>query len=118
MSSEFKIKTNNKIEKLREGGWNRWSREVKMSLRAQGAWKYVTGTAIEPKDATAKELWSDINDKIVGAIGAIVDVSLQRELDSITNAKTAWEKLKEKTRAKGIMGKLEQMQIAIRSQFN
>ncbi|HEV7737689.1 MAG TPA: reverse transcriptase domain-containing protein, partial [Chlamydiales bacterium] len=43
---------------------------------------------------------------------------LQRELDSITNAKTAWEKLKEKTRAKGIMGKLEQMQIAIRSQFN
>ncbi|HEV7736039.1 MAG TPA: DDE-type integrase/transposase/recombinase, partial [Chlamydiales bacterium] len=60
----------------------------------------------------------DINDKIVGALGAIVDMSLQRGLNTITIAKTAWDKLKEKTQAKGIFGKLEQMQIAIKAQFN
>ncbi|HEV7737051.1 MAG TPA: hypothetical protein VGO47_06720 [Chlamydiales bacterium] len=43
MSKEFTIKINTRIEKLSEGGWNKWSREVKMNLRAQGAWKYVTG---------------------------------------------------------------------------
>jgi hypothetical protein len=54
MSNDFTIKFNKSIEKLREGGWNKWSREVKMNLRAKGAWKYVTGTIVEPKDETAK----------------------------------------------------------------
>ncbi|HEV7735942.1 MAG TPA: hypothetical protein VGO47_01030, partial [Chlamydiales bacterium] len=112
------IKTNTRIETLTEGGWNKWSREVKMNLRAQGAWKYVTGTVVEPKEDTAQLLWTDINDKIVGALGAIVDTSLQRELDPIVNAKEAWDKLKEKTQAKGIIAKLEWMQITIRAQFS
>jgi hypothetical protein len=116
--NEISIKFSNKIEKLREGNWTKWSREVKMSLRAQKAWKYVVGEVPEPKDREEKREWNEINDQIVGALGTIVDEPLQHAIDEITNAKTAWEKLKEKTQAKGLVGKLENMQTAIKTRFS
>jgi hypothetical protein len=116
--NEITIKFSNKIEKLREGNWTKWSREVKMSLRAQKAWKYVVGEVPEPKEKEAKKEWNEINDQIVGALGTIVDEPLQHAIDDITNAKSAWDKLKEKTQAKGLVGKLENMQTAIKTRFN
>ena len=51
--------------------------------------------------------WNAAHDQIVGALGTMVGASLQCELESINNAKVAWEKLKEKTHLKGIISKLE-----------
>jgi len=92
----------------------RWSREVRMVLRAQQGWKYITGREPEPKDGTPeKSNWLDINDQIVGALGTAIEVSLQRELETITNAKVAWDKLKEKMHAKGTIAKLEALTSTI-----
>jgi len=57
----------------------------------------------------------DVNDQIVRALGTAVEASLQRELETITNAKAAWDKLKEKTHVKGIIAKLEALTSTIRN---
>jgi len=102
--------------KLKEGEWMRWSREVGIILRAQRGWKYVTGREPEPKDGTPeKSDWLDINDQIVRALGTAVEVFLQRELETMTNDKSAWDKLTEKTHAKGIIAKLEALASTIQN---
>ncbi|KAF8587668.1 hypothetical protein K439DRAFT_1658965 [Ramaria rubella] len=89
-----------------------------MSLWAQKAWKYVDGTCQKPTDTTLLPPWMEANNQIVGALSGIVDASLQRELDLITEAEKAWKKLKEKTQSTGIIAKLESMQLAIRNRFS
>ncbi|KAF8575572.1 hypothetical protein K439DRAFT_1623491 [Ramaria rubella] len=116
MTQDFTVKFL-KIEKLKEGEWIRWSREVKMSLHAQKAWKYIDPTTLIPIDKDEKVKWNKIHDQLVGALGNIVDLSLQRELESITEAPKAWLKLKEKTHSHGIISKLESISTAIRTRF-
>ncbi|KAF8572838.1 hypothetical protein K439DRAFT_1625496 [Ramaria rubella] len=106
-----------KIEKLKEGEWIRWSREVKMSLCAQKAWKYIDPNTLEPTDKDRKEKWIEIHIQLVGALGTIVDPLLQRKLESITEAPKAWIKLKKKTHLHGIISKLESISTAIRTRF-
>jgi len=60
----------------------------------------VDGTIIAPKDALELSEWKAANDHIVGDLGTMVEASLQHEFESINNAKTAWERLKEKTHLK------------------
>ncbi|KAF8586266.1 hypothetical protein K439DRAFT_1615259 [Ramaria rubella] len=88
-----------------------------MFLRAQKAWKYVDGSSKRPTDTTLLTEWLEANDQIVGALGGIVDVSLQHKLESITEPAMAWQKLKEKMQSTGIIAKLESMQSAIRNRF-
>lgn len=59
-----------------------------------------------------------VNDQIVGALGTIVNVPLQCMLETINNAKIAWAKLKEKMHSKGIIAKLENMQLEIWTCFS
>jgi len=61
--------------------------------------------------------WNAAHDQIVGALGTMVGASLQCELESINNAKVAWEKLKEKTHLKGIISKLKCLSSAICSRI-
>ncbi|KAF8592801.1 hypothetical protein K439DRAFT_1610512 [Ramaria rubella] len=114
---DFTVKFS-KIGKLKEGKWIRWSREVKMSLRAQKAWKYVDPNTLVPTDKDEKTKWNEIHDQIVGAMGTIVDPPLQRELESIMETPKAWLKLKEKTHSHGIIAKLESISTAIRMRFS
>ncbi|KAF8576817.1 hypothetical protein K439DRAFT_1622566 [Ramaria rubella] len=88
-----------------------------MSLRAQKAWKYVDGTSTRHTNMILLTAWLEVNDHIVGALGGIVDMSLQRKLKSITVAAIAWKKLKEKTQSMGIIAKLKSMQSPIRNRF-
>ncbi|KAF8585503.1 hypothetical protein K439DRAFT_1615919 [Ramaria rubella] len=117
MTQDFTVKFL-KIEKLKEGEWIRWSREVKMSLCAQKAWKYVDPNTPIPTDKDEKIKWNEIHDQLVGAMGTIEDPSLQRELKSIMEAPKAWLKLKEKTHSHGIIVKLESILTAIRMRFS
>src|SRR5882672_3293283 len=100
MAKDFSIKFSLAIGKLKEGDWLRWSREISMALRAQRGWGYMDGTTIAPKDPLELSEWNAAHDQIVGALGTMVKASLQRELESINNAKIAWDKLKEKTHSK------------------
>jgi hypothetical protein len=119
MTRDFNVKFSSTIGKLKEGEWMKWSREVGMSLRAQHAWGYIDGTQVVPKEGTAEKLeYLAEHDQIVGALGTIVEASLQNELLTITDAKGAWMKLKEKTHSKGIIAKLEAITSAIRNCFN
>ncbi|KAF8586152.1 hypothetical protein K439DRAFT_1615380 [Ramaria rubella] len=117
MTQDFTIKFS-KIEKLKVGGWIRWSREVKMSLHAQKPWKYINPNTPVPTDKDGKEKWNEIHDQLVGVMGMIVDPSLQHELESIMEALKAWLKLKEKTHSHGIIAKLESISMAIRTRFS
>ncbi|KAF8589669.1 hypothetical protein K439DRAFT_1612580 [Ramaria rubella] len=118
MTQNLTIKFPSKIEILKEGEWVRWSCEVRMSLQAQKAWKNIDGTCQKLTDSTLLPDWMEANDQIVGALSGIVDVSLQRELELITEAANTWKKLKEKTLSSGIIEKLESMQLAIRNRFS
>ncbi|KAF8585224.1 hypothetical protein K439DRAFT_1616138 [Ramaria rubella] len=122
MTQNLTVKFPSKIETLKEGEWVRWSCEVRMSLWAQKAWKYIDGTCQKPTDSKLLQDWMEANDQIVRALGGIVDTSLQHKLESITEsiteATSTWKKLKEKTQCMGIIAKLESMQIAIRNRFS
>ncbi|KIJ34438.1 hypothetical protein M422DRAFT_51994 [Sphaerobolus stellatus SS14] len=107
IGADINIKFSSKLEKLTDGNWIKWSREVRMALRAQRAYK-----------CSSENTWLEVNDQIVGALGTIVDEPFQRELDSIINAKKAWDKLREKTQPKGLISKLENMQVAIKNRFS
>jgi uncharacterized protein YqgV (UPF0045/DUF77 family) len=69
----------------------------------------VEPTAESPKRAE----WLAAHDQIVGALGTVVEPTLQHKLESITNAHEAWTKLKEKTHSKEIIAKLENLTAAI-----
>jgi len=73
----------------------------------------VDGTATAPKDVLDLLEWNAAHDQIIGALGTMVEALLQHELESINNAKIAWDKLKEKTHSKGIISKLECLTLAI-----
>ncbi|KIJ26185.1 hypothetical protein M422DRAFT_272758 [Sphaerobolus stellatus SS14] len=115
---DIHIKFNSKLEKLIDGTLIKWSREIRMVLRAQQAYKYVEGLVPQPTEPVEKVTCLEINDQIVGALGTIINEPLQRELKSITNAKDAWAKLKEKTQPKGLITQLENMQMAIKNCFS
>ncbi|KAF8591819.1 hypothetical protein K439DRAFT_1610938 [Ramaria rubella] len=117
MTQDFTIKFS-KIDKLKEGEWIQWSREVKMSLCAQKAWKYINPSTPIPTDKDEKTKWHEIHDQLVEALGTIIDPLLQRELESITEAPKAWSKLKEKTHPHGIIAKLESLSTTIRTRFS
>ncbi|KAF8592630.1 hypothetical protein K439DRAFT_1610399 [Ramaria rubella] len=119
MMQDFTVKFL-KIEKLKEGEWIRWSREVKMPLCTQKAWKkkYIDPNTPIPTDKDEKLKWIKIHDQLVGALGTIVDPSLQCELESIMEVPKAWLKLKEKTHSHGIIVKLESISTAIRTRFS
>ncbi|KAF8583315.1 hypothetical protein K439DRAFT_65100 [Ramaria rubella] len=85
---------------------------------SQKAWKYVDPNTPVPTDKDEKMKWNEIHDQLVGAMGTIVDPSLQHELESITEAPKAWLKLKEKTHSHGIIAKLESISMAIRMRFS
>ncbi|KAF8590323.1 hypothetical protein K439DRAFT_1612103 [Ramaria rubella] len=70
-----------------------------------------------PSDTTLLASWLEANNQIIGALGGIIDVSLQCELESITEATPAWKRLKEKMQSTGIIAKLESMQSTIRNRF-
>src|SRR5882724_10993333 len=107
MSKDFSINFSFTIGKLKEGEWLRWLHKISMALRAQRGWGYVDGITVVPKDTQGLSKWNATNDQIVCALGTMVEASLQCKLKLIKNAKTAWEKLKEKIHSKGIISKLE-----------
>src|SRR5882724_5878430 len=107
MMKDFSIKFSSTIGKLNEGDWLQWSHEISMALRAQRGWGYVDSTMSTLKDTLELSEWNAAYDKVIGALGMMVEASLQCELESINNAKMAWGKLKEKTHSKGIIYKLE-----------
>jgi len=115
MTKDFSMKFSSAIGKLKEGDWLRWSREISMALKVQRAWGYVDGTIVAPKDASELSEWEAAHDQIVGALGMMVEASLQCELKLISNAKVAWGRLKAKTHSKGIISKLKYLSSAIRS---
>ncbi|KAF8591610.1 hypothetical protein K439DRAFT_1611122 [Ramaria rubella] len=119
MAQGFSVKFSLKIEKLMEGDWVRWSHEVRMALQAQKAQKCIDSTSQKkPPDTKLQEVWIKVNDQIVSALSTIVDALLQCELESITEAAEAWQRLKEKTQLTGIIAKLKSMQSAIRNHFS
>ncbi|KAF8592795.1 hypothetical protein K439DRAFT_1610193 [Ramaria rubella] len=89
-----------------------------MSLWAQKAWKYMDGTSTKPTEKAEAQEWLEINDQIVGALGTVVDPSLQHELESITEALTTWKRLQDKTQSTGIIARLKSMQAAIRNRVS
>ncbi|KAF8575487.1 hypothetical protein K439DRAFT_1623540 [Ramaria rubella] len=72
---------------------------------------------LKPSDTTLLAAWLEANDQIMGALGSIIDASLQCELKTITKAAMVWKKLKEKTQSTGLIAKLKSMQSAIRNRF-
>jgi len=85
-----------------------------MTLRAQRGWGYIDGSLTAPKTNTPKEEeWWAAHDQIVGALGTMVEASLQHELESIKDATIAWKLLKEKTHSTGLISKLENLTSAI-----
>ena len=115
MSHDFSVKFSSSITKLKDGKWVCWSQEAGMALRQQRAWRFVDGTEKELTAITEKTEWLATNEQIVGALGTIVEPALQRELEKISNAKAAWDKLKEKTHSRGIIAKLKSITSAIRN---
>ncbi|KAF8581420.1 hypothetical protein K439DRAFT_1619074 [Ramaria rubella] len=85
---------------------------------AQKVWKYIDPNTPIPTDKDEKTKWYEIHDQLVGALGTIVDPSLQHELDSIMEASKAWSKLKEKTHSHSIIAKFESILTAIRTRFS
>ncbi|KAF8585225.1 hypothetical protein K439DRAFT_1616158 [Ramaria rubella] len=118
MSQELVIKFPSRMEKLKEGTWLSWHREVKMALHAQRAFRYVDGTYPKPDDTKKHKAWHETNDQIISALGTIVSPPLQRELQTIKIVKDTWERLKAKTYPKGIISKLDNMQSVIRNRFS
>ena len=111
---ESSVKFSATISKLKEGDWLRWLREISMSLRAQRGWGYVDGSIPAPKANTPELIeWLAAHDQIVGALGTMVEASLQCELESIKDASATWKLLKEKTHSKGLISKLENLMSAI-----
>ena len=113
MMKDFSVKFSSTIGKLKEGDWLRWSHKISMALRAQRGWGYIDGTITTPKDMLELSEQNAAHDQILGALGTMVEASLQCKLESITNTKVAWEKLKEKIHSKGIISKLKCLLSAI-----
>jgi len=87
MMKEFSVKFSSTIGKLKEGDWLRWLREISMALRAQRGWGYVDGTNTAPKDPSELLEWNAVHGQIMGALGTMVEASLQHKLEPINNAK-------------------------------
>jgi len=114
MMKEFTVKFSATIGKLKEGDWLQWLQEISMALRAQRGWGYIDGSLTAPKTNTPKEdEWWAAQNQIVGALGTMVEASLQHELESIKDAAIAWKLLKEKTHSTGLISKLENLTSAI-----
>jgi len=77
MMKDFSVKFSSTIGGLKEGDWLRWSHEISMALRAQRGWGYIDGTTIAPKDMPELSEWNATHDQIVGALGTMVEASLQ-----------------------------------------
>ena len=89
-----------------------------MSLRVQRGWGYIDGSIPAPKANTPDLIeWLAAHNQIVGALGTMVEASLQHELKSIKDALTAWKLLKEKTHSKGLIFKLEDLMSAIQNRI-
>ena len=115
---EFTIKFSATIGKLKEGYWLQWSQEISMALRVQREWEYVNRLLTTPRAGTPEETeWLSTHDQIVGALGTMVEASLQCELESIKNAMEVWKLLKEKTHSKGLMAKLGNLTTTVCNRF-
>jgi gag-polypeptide of LTR copia-type len=103
---------------LQAGRWQQWSRKCKASLQSQGLWSYIKGPNKEkPTDLAKLGTWSNINDRIVGALCQVVNDVLMRNIEDFVTAHEAWEYLKSKTYQRGIISKMNALQAAIRIQF-
>jgi len=67
---------------------------ISMALREQRGWGYMDGTNTAPKDPLELLEWKAAHDQIVGALGTMVEASLQCKLEPTNNAEVAWNKLK------------------------
>ena len=69
---------------------------------------YINGSIAAPKANTPDLIkWLAAHNQIVGALGTMVEASLQCELESVKDASAAWKLLKEKMHLKGLISKLE-----------
>jgi gag-polypeptide of LTR copia-type len=113
--SDMKMKN---VGVLKAGKWQIWSSECKAALRSQGLWSYIEGlNSKKPADPKALPIWSDTNDRIVGALCQIVDYPLWRGIEDFTTAREAWNFLKSKTYQHGIISKMNTLQAAVRIRF-
>ena len=103
---------------LAADGWTLWSRKCKSVFRGYGLWMYIEGPDSKPPANVAKmDEWTQMNDRIVGALCQVVDNAISQEIKNLTMAIEAWNKLKGKTYQSGVISKFNALQTAMRTCF-
>ena len=115
--TEIKLTPKN-VGILTADGWPMWSRKCKSVLRGYGLWTYIEGHNNKPPtDPTKAGDWNDMNDRIIGALCQVVENSLAQEIEHLTTAVEAWERLKSKTYQSGAISKFNALQTAMHTRF-
>ena len=108
------------IDKLTEGNWAKWGRDVTFTFMEAGLVGYLDGSIKAPPiSADLKEMneWLQYNSRIIGTLGCIVDDSLAQELTPTMLVADAWAILKKRTSQSGIIVKLNSMRATITTKF-
>ena len=94
------------IDKLVEGSWAKWKRDVTFAFLEAGLVGYLDGSLKAPMDPKDNPGWLAYNARIIGTLGCLVDDSLAQELLPDMLAADAWVLLKQRTSQGGIIAKL------------
>ena len=106
------------IDKLVEGSWAKWKRDVTFAFLEAGLVGYLDGSLKAPTDPKDNPDWLAYNSRIIGTLGRLVDDSLAQELLPDMLAADAWVLLKRRTSQGGIIAKLNAMRAAITTKFS
>lgn len=117
MGHEYNVKVNIE-EKLREGNWAKWSKDMEFTFMEAGIMDYIDGTYHIPIDEKMTPAWKSINSRIVGTLGKHVEDSLKGLLTSSMLTREAWGLLKLRTQQGGLLAKMSAITTAICSRFD
>jgi hypothetical protein len=115
MGLDYNVKFKD-IEKLTEGNWVKWVRDVRFSFMEAGLSGYINGSIEEPSESKKLVEWKQYNLCIIGTLGRIVNNSLAQELSADMSAVQTWLLLKKRTCQDGIVAKMNTMSSHPRSQ--
>src|SRR5882672_3702147 len=101
MGLDYDIKVRG-IDKITEGNWAKWGRDVTFAFMEAGLVGYLDGSIKAPSDTKENNEWLQYNSRIISTLGRIVDDSLAQELTPAMLAADAWAILKKRTSQSGI----------------